>query len=401
MKPPYMCGWFFSAVFAYKQLKGRNMSFIANMARQGVTADEKLHNIIKQGRSSADNVIQHIQNLRIVDKLAKADKLTFTPHEGSIGWKVAGQVAAVATDAPGTDIMIETPIFGIHSNAFGQLAQHAGVPGDYVRKMVSAPDPWRKTLICDVLNEHFAHTDEDKRLLMRTVEQEVRGAMSDRYKILDSAPIVAAFKESVTALDAIPSGGYVSDVRIGLRALHPKTLVLKSGQVLCLGIQLRHSEFGRGTLSVSVFVFRPECLNTAVLKNALNLRHLGRKMADNMALSQRTINLNTAAAASEVVDIVEQALAPQCRDTIKDQLDRADSKEVEFLPYRERIEKALGKGLCAKVKEAFEGEDVVNLPERQTLWRLSNAVSWVAHEIGDADRSADLERLAGSLLPGG
>jgi len=362
--------------------------------------EERLHSIIQRGRSSAVAVLDHVASMKIVDKLARAQALNFFPHENTIAWRVPGQTA-VSTTTPGTDIMLDSPAFRIHTNAIGQIAQHAGVPGDYVRAMATGSEPWQHKLISDVLNEHFSHSPEERRLLMRCVGYELRGAMSDRYKILRSEPIVEAFATAAKNLDAVPSGGYVSDVRIGLRALHPEPFYITPGDALCFGIQLRHSDFGRGTLSISVFVFRSTCLNTAVLKNALSMRHLGRKMADSMALSERTIHLNTLAAASEVVDIVEQALAPECRETIQAQLRKANDKEVEFLSYRDRIEKALGKGLCAKVEEAFNGEDIVDLPAGRSLWRLSNAVSWAAHEVEDQDKSADMERLAGSLLPGG
>lgn len=378
------------------------MSFTAYMSRGGSTHEERLQSIIKSGRSKAIQVIEHVQNQRIDDKLAKACAMRFAPTEHEIVWKIEGEVA-VPSQERGTDIMLSNPMFGLHPNAVGQIAQHAGVPADYVRKMSVSPEDWQRELISEVLTQHFSHCEEDKRLLMRCVGQKVFGAMSDRYKILRSEPLVEMFAKAAQEHDAIPSGGYLSDVRMGLRALHPEPFYISPNDALCLGIQLRISDFGRGTVSVSVFVFRSTCMNTAVMKNALSLRHLGRKMAENMALSERTIQLNTAAAASEIIDVVDQALAPECRETIKLNLQKANSKEVEYENYKDRVEKAIGKGLAAKVEEAFGSEDVVNMPEGKTLWRLSNALSWVAHEVegDDADKAVDMERLAGALLPGG
>jgi hypothetical protein len=49
------------------------------------------------------------------------------------------------------------------------------------------------------------------------------------------------------------------------------------------------------------------------------------------------------------------------------------------------------------VVDAFESPDVINLPEGNTAWRASNAISWVARQTKDAELRLDLERAAGAL----
>jgi hypothetical protein len=39
------------------------------------------------------------------------------------------------------------------------------------------------------------------------------------------------------------------------------------------------------------------------------------------------------------------------------------------------------------------------MPAGSTVWRLSNAISWVAGQTKDAERKLDLQKLAGSVLP--
>ena len=53
-----------------------------------------------------------------------------------------------------------------------------------------------------------------------------------------------------------------------------------------------------------------------------------------------------------------------------------------------------------RVLDLFEGNDVVNLPPGNTVWRLSNAVSWLAQGKNlSTDRKLELERVAGELIP--
>ena len=62
--------------------------------------------------------------------------------------------------------------------------------------------------------------------------------------------------------------------------------------------------------------------------------------------------------------------------------------------------KALGKADSEKAADLFEGNDVVNLPPGNTVWRLSNAVSWLAQGKNlSTDRKLELERVAGELIP--
>jgi hypothetical protein len=64
----------------------------------------------------------------------------------------------------------------------------------------------------------------------------------------------------------------------------------------------------------------------------------------------------------------------------------------------------LGKKLLKEelknVRDAFESEDVINLPAEKSIWRVSNAISWIAGKTEDQDRKLDLQRLAGAVIHG-
>lgn len=60
--------------------------------------------------------------------------------------------------------------------------------------------------------------------------------------------------------------------------------------------------------------------------------------------------------------------------------------------------RALPKNVQKAVVDAFESEDVINLPEGATAWRASNAISWVARHAEDPELRIDLERAAGAIV---
>ncbi|MFZ0707306.1 MAG: hypothetical protein WAM71_17030 [Candidatus Korobacteraceae bacterium] len=48
--------------------------------------------------------------------------------------------------------------------------------------------------------------------------------------------------------------------------------------------------------------------------------------------------------------------------------------------------------------EAYNSADTVNMPAANSMWRLSNAVSWVAGKTEDAERRLEISKVAGQIL---
>ncbi len=50
------------------------------------------------------------------------------------------------------------------------------------------------------------------------------------------------------------------------------------------------------------------------------------------------------------------------------------------------------------VVEAYNSADTVNMPAGNSMWRLSNAISWVAGKTEDAERKLEISKVAGQIL---
>ena len=74
--------------------------------------------------------------------------------------------------------------YGLHRNAVGQLAEKVAVPAKYLREL-SEGAAWQRRLAAEILNQHSSWT-ERSRLLVRTVDDQVRGVLSDSYRRLNS-----------------------------------------------------------------------------------------------------------------------------------------------------------------------------------------------------------------------
>ena len=158
-----------------------------------------------------------------------------------------------------------------------------------------------------------------------------------------------------------------------------------------------NSDFGNGTHSFRMFALRVVCLNGMTRENLLKQVHLGARLSEEIEFSDRTHRLDTAASVSALRDIVRGALGPASRDRMIESV-RAAHDRAMTKTQLSTATRALPKQVQKSVVDAFESPDVINLPEGNTAWRASNAISWIARHTEDAELRFDLERAAGALV---
>jgi hypothetical protein len=299
----------------------------------------------------------------------------------------------------------------LHPHALSQVAERAGIPAAYVRALdvpdvveqrggasVSQSNAWRRELLAHNLHELFARSKAE-RLLVRAVRGEARGVLSDRFRRLDTRPLLEAFVSSCAERGIVPSGGTASDVRIALNVIQPEIVEVEGDHVV-FGAEWHNSDFGAGTYSISEYVLRLVCINGAVGHNALRQVHLGGKLDDRIEFSRRTYELDTRTMVSATRDIAGSLFSEERREQQLARLRRAGETETSWSAARGRLSSlGLSKAETERAKQAFEGEDTLLLPAGQNNWRLSNVLSWMANgDAVSADRRLELQRAAGSVL---
>lgn len=298
--------------------------------------------------------------------------------------------------------------YRLHNHALNQVAAKARVPAAYLKDLLGATETWKHELACRILNDHFtlaqAESNADAsnhRHLVRTVRGEVRGVLSDRYRRLDSRPLLDAFAGECKALGALPVEGAVTDTRLNLKAILPHVFEPVPGEVICIGGEWSNSDFGAGKHAFRAFIFRLWCRNGATMEDSLAQVHIGGRLSDDIEFSQRTYELDTRAQVSALRDVVRGVLSPRSTATLLETIRSANEKQVD---WKGGLATKLGKRLLKEelkaVKDAFESQDVVNLPPVRSAWRASNAVSWIANATEDPERKMELQRLAGELING-
>lgn len=351
-------------------------------AENSAKAREILERKIEAGRTSAQHLLERIEQDVPDDAIVRADKLDFRSNGGiSIGF--GGQ------ELRPTD------------HALGQLAEKGGIPAPYLRALAHGEEQWQRDLGAEILQQSYREGQAGSRYLARSVRGELRGFMSDKYRRLDSRPLVEAFALECQKVGAVPVDGTVSETRVALKALVPQVYEPVPGEVLAFGVEWGNSDYGSGRHTLRAFMLRVWCLNGATLENALAQVHLGGRLSDDITLSQRTYELDTRASVSALRDVVRGTLAPPKINQYISAIQSAQSKEIDWKTVQRGVGAKLLKSELEAARTAFESQDVYNLPKGNTAWRASNALSWIANGKDVApDRKLALERLAGEVVSG-
>lgn len=348
-------------------------------------ARSKLERLIAGGQARARAVLEAVEAQRPIDRLVRAAAVEFAVVDGDLRILLGGES------------------HGLHEHALQQVTAKAGMPWTFVQHLREAEQAgWGPQLLVHNLNELFRRQlGQDVRFLVRSVEGEVRGFLSDRFRRLDTRPIVGAFLATCGELGAVPIESYISDVRVGVKVLLPMVFEPVEHEVMAVGLLLSNSDVGAGSLSVRAFVVRLMCTNFAITTEALREVHLGGRLADDMRWSEETMVLDTARMVSAVNDVVRGELGHARIDALLAAVRRADAEHVEPRHVGLLLRKSLGKAEIDDAVTAFNTADVELVPAGPTRWRLSNCVSLLAGRTSDIERKVELMKLAGQLLYGG
>lgn len=343
----------------------------------------RLDQVVKTGKEQAKRVIQYVQALKPVDRIIKAKDLQFsnsTERVGDMQVHRAGEMAQ-----------------RLHPHALNQACDKAGIPTGYAERL-RGNGIWGPALLAINLNEIYHHS-ENKHLL-RSVENQIRAVLSDRFKRLDSGPLIDAFAGAIQTVGAIPYAGYVSDTKIGLQAIIPKVYQPIENDPMAYGVSFENSDFGNGAMNVAVFLLRLRSLTGMIGPDHLRRVHLGKRLDEDMDWSDETKQLDLQTVCSGVKDLVTKSLSDERIEAMQVLIYEASliADEAQLELTTEMLKGFLTKAELDRLTEKYNALDIETLPPGNSLWRLSSAVAWLAGEQEDSDRQLELQKFAGKVL---
>lgn len=352
-----------------------------NTTKAGVAYD-RLSGQIAQGKAKMIDMLTYLDEHQPEDAIVPASVLQFS-------------------DAYNSDEMRVTfgdSTLGLHRHAMVQAAERAGMPSA-ARVLDWADKNDTREWLANILTTRLAE-QSDRRFLLRAVSGQVRGFLSDRFRRLDSRPIVdALLTEAVTGYGAMPIETHVGDTRVHFKMLLPRIFEPVPGELMCFGLTFKNSDYGQGKLDVTGFVLRLVCLNGMLGTSAFNQVHLGGRLTEEIEFSQRTYELDTETTVSAVRDVTQKVLAPASIEQHCLRIQEA-SKEDGFnasAAIKALTGKKLTKADANRVTELYTSADIEMMPQGRSPYRLAQAIALFAHESDDKERALELEQMAGEM----
>jgi len=165
------------------------------------------------------------------------------------------------------------------------------------------------------------------------------------------------------------------------------------------GVRLKNSDFGDGMLELRIFMLMLKCWNGMVGESLVKEVHLGKRIPDNIQISEDTYRKETTAKAALVRDIMGQVYEPSYRNAIIGKIEGASSKLIDIPKEIEKLPKmGFNLGEVDQVSKVLIENDPANgLQGAPSLWKLINAMTAVARDA-EPERKRDLEIIAGNML---
>ena len=283
----------------------------------------------------------------------------------------------------------------------GQLASFAEIPKQYLDR-VSAENP---TLAASNINHGLSRKPNDTRML-RTLDGNVRGLLSSRYRILDSYDMLESVLPTMLEKNMNVVSSEVTENKLYLKALTPqlKSEITK-GDVVQHGLIISTSDVGAGSVRVEPLIYRLVCENGLIMPSSIRKYHVGKNQAENdimELLTDKTREMTDAAFWAQVRDIVNASLRPELFEKEVDRLRFAQGLKIENFDLPKVVELAMkATNVTGEIKKnsilaaLASGNEGAGL----TQWGLINSFTRAAqNDAFDYETGIELERAAGQIL---
>lgn len=245
-----------------------------------------------------------------------------------------------------------------------------------------------------------------------------RAVLSDRFNVIDNYDVLLccmeAVKESGLNIKIDESGCDLTEKRMYVRFVCPDIEIqapeiLKNyrnpngnngvGDGIITGFVISNSEVGHGTFSISPRAVVLKCANGMVFKNdAFRQVHLGSKMGEYSEInwSEDTKRKNYELIIAQAKDAIKTFVSP---DYLAKKISELNVYAGQKLQYPSETIKNISRELSFTAEKEAElmqffigGGDVSPLG-------VAQAMTFMAHESGDADFQSELEEAALVILP--
>lgn len=262
--------------------------------------------------------------------------------------------------------------------SFGQLCNKAGVPTRYMDKCINSG---LQHLVPANINDFLIF--QNKKLLIRLYNDEVRGILGSKYVTLDTPDIIQVVAQSQFLSGANIKGYVLDPTRLHLRLVMNEPLTVQ-GEDLFPGVAITSSDVGKSSLRVQFFVYKEVCTNGLMLP-----------ISQSLVFEPKHIGIAIDEFARDLKDNLSQ-----CSKYASNVSERIGKLKFEQGLSRKELSHLLKMGADKTLFSEQAIEEVLDLSYcnySPTQWGLINAITQYAQRF-TIERRVQFEEFAGNLL---
>lgn len=274
--------------------------------------------------------------------------------------------------------------------SLSQLSQRLGVPASYATRMANAG---KRDLFVQNFQSWIDTHHAGKNFFVRTVDDTIRGFLSDSYFPSDTEMILPVFRDALqtTNMNFEVHKGTVNPEYTNIRIISDREIRVGDDPHF-VGISITTSDVGRAATKIEFFIYRASCTNGMLFgKHGGQLfrqKHTSRHFTtQEHFLDEMTASLGQI---DHLADYAENILR------------EANQYKISSDEMQRIINQFQSYGFGSKKEMEFINEEVMNrIPiydnVENSLWSVSNAFTEVA-QLFNIDKSEHLENYAGHIL---
>lgn len=354
----------------------------------------KVNAFVERSQVDSEALLEKLKNRTISDWV-------FRNHELSFGNLTEPMVEIYGEERKSSGTQFHSWKLTPHS-AY-QIADRIGLPQTWISKSVHG-STWQRDVAAHALNEYMDHyTGNDRRFLLRCVDDRLRGFLSTSYKRLNTKEIFMMFVLTAAKLGLPLVGAFEGGARDFLEVLKPELIWIdtpNNGLVAyARGMQLKNSDFGDGWLELRSWGLYGACLNGNTGQRFLKEVHLGARMDKNIIFSIETINHDTETRALMVRDAMDYVFSPENNAYEAESIMKASDTEIDLMDEVHLLPQIGVSKTESKLIETIllkhDPEDGIN--GKPSKFMLSQAISALSRTSGE-ERKRELQQIAGNLI---
>ena len=294
----------------------------------------------------------------------------------------------------------DSVILGVNDIAHTQLGQSLGIPKAYYDKML-AQNP---ALLSENVNAWL--NNEPKTKMVRTLDNNMRAFLSDRYLRIDNRPIAETVLPILQEMNVKFASTEITDSRMYNKVVNERlTREVRPGDYVQSGLIITNSEVGMGTVTIQPLLYRLVCTNGMIVNDmrssVTKRKHVGRRNLineeDYVLYASDTLQADFNALTLKMRDTIQSALNEVHFNDLIDNMRVATEASIETNHIPEMVQLAASDfGYTKK-----EGEGILDHLIRGgdlTMYGFANAVTRYAQDVHSYDRSTELEAIGYNIL---